>query len=87
MGFKSYQKEENFGNNQAFIRDYKKLSALYSHKTKSDLRDVSKKVLLPLVSKSILPEFSSRSFTVSTLTFRFLIHLEFVFVYGVRDDL
>ena len=27
--------------------------------------------------------FSSRSFTVSGLTFRFLIHFEFIFVYGV----
>ena len=26
----------------------------------------------------------SRSFTVSGLTFRFLIHFEFIFVYGVR---
>ena len=29
--------------------------------------------------------FSSRSFTVSGLTFRSLIHFEFVFVYGVRE--
>ena len=29
--------------------------------------------------------FSSRSFTVSVLTFRSLIHFEFVFVYGVRE--
>ena len=28
--------------------------------------------------------FSSRSFIVSGLTFRSLIHLEFIFVYGVR---
>ena len=30
------------------------------------------------------PMFSSRSFIVSGLTFRFLIHFEFIFVYGVR---
>ena len=29
--------------------------------------------------------FSSRSFIVSGLTFRFLIHFEFIFVYGVRE--
>ena len=29
-------------------------------------------------------EFSSRSFIVSGLTFRSLIHFEFIFVYGVR---
>ena len=28
--------------------------------------------------------FSSRSFIVSGLTFRSLIHIEFIFVYGVR---
>ena len=28
--------------------------------------------------------FSSKSFTVSGLTFRSLIHFEFIFVYGVR---
>ena len=37
------------------------------------------------MSKSDLPMFSSRSFVVSSLTFRSLIHLEFLFVYGVRD--
>ena len=29
--------------------------------------------------------FSSKSFIVSSLTFRSLIHLEFIFVYGVRE--
>ena len=33
---------------------------------------------------SVLPMFSSRSFIVSGLTFRSLIHFEFIFVYGVR---
>ena len=34
--------------------------------------------------ESVLPMFSSRSFIVSGLTFRSLIHFEFTFVYGVR---
>ena len=34
--------------------------------------------------QSFLPMFSSRSFIVSGLTFRSLIHFEFIFVYGVR---
>ena len=34
--------------------------------------------------KSVLPMFSIRSFIVSSLTFRSLIHFEFFFVYGVR---
>ena len=36
------------------------------------------------MSESVLPMFSYRSFIVSGLTFRSLIHFEFVFVYGVR---
>ena len=35
------------------------------------------------MSESVLPMFSSRSFIVSGLTFRSLIHFEFLFVYGV----
>ena len=34
--------------------------------------------------QSVLPIFSSRSFIVSDLTFRSLIHFDFIFVYGVR---
>ena len=36
------------------------------------------------MSESVLPMFSSKSFTVSVLKFRSLIHVEFLFVYGVR---
>ena len=36
------------------------------------------------MSESVLPMFSSRSFIVSGLTFRSLIHFEFIFVYAVR---
>ena len=36
------------------------------------------------MSDSVLPMLSSRSFIVSGLTFRPLIHFEFIFVYGVR---
>ena len=36
------------------------------------------------MSSSIVPMFSSKSFIVSGLTFRSLIHFEFIFVYGVR---
>ena len=32
--------------------------------------------------KSVLPMFSSRSFLVSGLTFRSIIHFQFIFVYG-----
>ena len=34
--------------------------------------------------KSVLPMLSSRSFIVSGLMFRSLIHFEFIFVYGVK---
>ena len=36
------------------------------------------------MSSSVLPMFSSKSFIVSGLTFRSVIHFEFIFVYGVR---
>ena len=36
------------------------------------------------MSESVLPRLSSKSFIVSGLTFRSLIHFEFIFVYGVR---
>ena len=35
------------------------------------------------MSETVLPMFSSRSFIVCGLTFRSLIHFEFIFVYGV----
>ena len=43
-----------------------------------------KKILLWFMSKSVFPVFSSKSFIVYGLTFKSFIHLEFVFVYGVR---
>ena len=36
------------------------------------------------MSENVLPMFSSRSFIVSGLTFRSLIHFKFIFLYGVR---
>ena len=36
------------------------------------------------MSSSVLPMFSSKSFIVSGLTFRSLIHFEFIFVCGVK---
>ena len=36
------------------------------------------------MSESVFPMFSSRSFIVSGLTFRSLIHFEIIFFYGVR---
>ena len=42
------------------------------------LGDGLKKILLLFISKSILPMFSSKSFIVSGLTLRSLIHFEFV---------
>ena len=48
------------------------------------LRGRYKKILLRFMSKSVLPTFSSRSFIVFGLTFRSLIHFEFIFVCGIR---
>uniref|UniRef100_A0A4X1T4F0 Uncharacterized protein n=1 Tax=Sus scrofa TaxID=9823 RepID=A0A4X1T4F0_PIG len=46
----------------------------------------SKKILCDLC-QNILPMLSSRSFIVSGLTFRSLIHFEFIFVWGIREFL
>ena len=43
-----------------------------------------KKILLRFMSRNVLPVLSSRNFMVSGLTFRSLIHFEFIFLYGVR---
>uniref|UniRef100_A0A8D0Y212 Uncharacterized protein n=1 Tax=Sus scrofa TaxID=9823 RepID=A0A8D0Y212_PIG len=46
---------------------------------------ISIKMLLSFMSESVWPMSSSRSFIVSGLISRSLIHLEFIFVYGVRE--
>uniref|UniRef100_A0A8D1B9M8 Uncharacterized protein n=1 Tax=Sus scrofa TaxID=9823 RepID=A0A8D1B9M8_PIG len=48
------------------------------------LRGGSEKMLLSFMSESVWPMFSSKSFIVSDLIHRSLIHFEFIFVYGVR---
>ena len=48
------------------------------------LGDRSRKIMLQFMSKSVLPMFSSKSFIVSGLTFRSLVHFEFMFLYAVR---
>ena len=45
----------------------------------------SKKILLQFMSKNVLSMFSSKSFRVSGLTFRSLIHFELFFVYGTKQ--
>ena len=47
--------------------------------------EMDQKILLQFMLKSAQPIFSSRSFTVSGLIFKPLIHFEFIFVYGVRE--
>ena len=49
------------------------------------LRGGSEKMLLSFMSESVWPMFSSKSFIVSGLIFRSLIHFEFIFVYGVSE--
>ena len=45
---------------------------------------MGQKDLAVIMAKRVLPMFSSKSFIVSGLIFRFLIHFEFIFVCGVR---
>ena len=49
------------------------------------LKDRLKKILLQFMSESVLPMFSSRSFIMSSLTFRSLNNFELIFVYGVKE--
>uniref|UniRef100_A0A8D0PJZ2 Uncharacterized protein n=1 Tax=Sus scrofa TaxID=9823 RepID=A0A8D0PJZ2_PIG len=49
------------------------------------LRGGSAKMLLWFMSESVWPMFSSKSLIVSGLISRSLIHVEFIFVYGVRE--
>ena len=44
----------------------------------------SKKILLWFMSESVWHMFSSKSFRVTSLIVRSLIHFEFIFVYGIR---
>ena len=37
------------------------------------------------MSNNVLPEFFSKSVIVSGFPFRYLIHFEFIFLYGVRE--
>ena len=68
----------------------KLLSLIRSHLfifvfTVMTLRGGSEKMLLSLILESVWPVFSSKSFIVSGLIARSLIHVEFIFVYGVRE--
>ena len=45
---------------------------------------IQKKKIAKINVKEKLPMFSSRSFMISVLTFKSLIHLEFIFVYSKR---
>ena len=45
----------------------------------------SERILHRFMSKSVLPMFSSKRFRVPGLTFKSVIHFEFIFVYGVRE--
>ena len=45
-----------------------------------------KKILLQCMSKSVPHMFSCKIFIVSSLTFKSLIHFEFIFVYGIKES-
>ena len=47
------------------------------------LGDTSVRMLLRGMSEIFLPMFSSRTFMVLRLIFKSIIHLEFIFVYGI----
>ena len=47
------------------------------------LGDILVKILLGGISEIFLPMLSCRNFMVSQLIFKYFIHLEFIFVYGI----
>ena len=49
------------------------------------LEEVSKKILLQSMSKSVLPVFSSGSFILSSLNFRSSTYFEFIFICDIRE--
>ena len=49
------------------------------------LGDKVNSTLLRFILESVLPMFSSKSFLMSRLTFRSLIHFELIFVSGVKE--
>ena len=48
------------------------------------LGSASRKILWWFMSDSVFSMFSSKSFIVSYLSFKSLIHFKFIFVYGIR---
>ena len=62
-----------------------RLSAIPQYKIKSLKKYNIKEILPQCMSKSVMPIFSSKTFIVSGLEFRSLIHCEFIFMYGVRQ--
>ena len=59
-------------------------SAFWPHTLKFRKQKTKNKKLQIYPYLKVISMFSSRSFIVSGLTFRSLIHFEFIFVYGVR---
>ena len=60
------------------------LNFTYIHSSQDNSSE-SKKLLLQFMSKSVLPMFFSMGFIASGLTFKALIHFEFISVYGIRE--
>ena len=70
-----------FSHAEAFYFD--EIPLLYSFPHVPCLEDISVKMLLCAMSEIFLPVYSSRTFMVLQFTFKYFIHLDFVFVYGV----
>ena len=62
------------------IRSHLFIFCFYFHYSRSCIKKYLSETFV-----SVLPMFSSKSFIVSGLTFRSLIHFEFIFAYGVRE--
>ena len=57
--------------------------SLYFHYSRRSIQ--KKKILLQFMSQCVLPVFPTKSFILCSFTFRSLIYLEFIFLYGFRE--
>ena len=71
-----------FSQAEAFYFD--EVPFVYSFLMSLALGDMSVRMLLCGMSEIFLPMFSSRTFMVLQHIFKYFIHLEFIFVYGVN---
>ena len=83
MGYSQWGHRESDTTEQLHFRSHLFIFAFISFA----FGDLSKKILLRIISENVLPVLSLRSFVMSCFISRCLNYFEFIFVYGVEDIL